>query len=232
MKKILILLFALMLFLTGCEKTEPEPEPAEPEVTLRKVGEEVSFHDMKWNLIRDEDPDSDYITVVSSEIIVPDSIYFEDDLLFDTIRYFSIDKLKYEDSGIKIYLEEELLKDLGEESLKEVDGHKIRLLTLADITAILPMEKHIDDNDIAYYKQSSSDDYSWLVRNNTWFWTMEPANDDIVNIVYGESMAEQYIHYSWYVLTNENGLLLTSVGNHKDDGIKVVINLLKSAVTE
>ena len=123
MKKLLILLFALMMFLTGCEKTEPEPQPAEPEVTLRKVGEEVSFHDMKWNLIRDEDPDSDYITVVSSEIIVPDSIYFEDDLLFDTIRYFSIDKLKYEDSGIKIYLEEELLKDLGEDNLKEVDTH-------------------------------------------------------------------------------------------------------------
>ena len=232
MKKTLLILLVLLLFLSGCKEDKKEPDPVEPEVTLLKTGDEVSFHDMKWNLLKDEDPNSDYITVISSQIIVPDSIYFEDDLLFDTIRYFTIDKLKYEDSGIKIYLEEELLKDLGEDSLKEVDGSKIRLLTLADILAIVPMEKNIDDNDIAFYRQAGNGNYEWLVKENTWFWTMEPANDDIVNIVYGESMAEQYIHYSWYVLTNENGLLLTSVGNHKDDGIKVVINLLKSAIAE
>ena len=92
--------------------------------------------------------------------------------------------------------------------------------------------KGIDDNDIAFYRQLDNTDYSWLIGENTWFWTMEPANDDIVNIVYGESMAEQYIHYSWYVLTYDNGLLMTSVGNHKDDGIKVVINILKDAITE
>ena len=230
MKKSAIILLTLLMILTGCQKPVTEPQkPDEQPVQEQKyaTGTEITYCDQKWYVLSEGD---DYITVISADEVVPDSIYFEDDLLFDTIRYFSIDKLNYADSGIKIYLEEEVLPNLQPDKLKEVDGYKIRLLKLSDIESFIPMEKKVDDNDIAYYVNNDGKDYNWLIKENTWYWTMEPAKDDIVNIVYGESMSEQYIHYSWYVLTNKNGLLLTSVGNHKDDAIKIVINILKQAL--
>ncbi len=228
MKKTLAILSVLLIILTGCEKPlEPVPSvDPEPE-TRYEIGQEITYADQKWHIINEGE---DYLTVVSAEEIIPDSIYFEDDLLFDTVRYFTIDKLQYDESGLKIYLEEELLPELQPDNLKEVDGYKIRMLTLADLENIMPLEKKFDDNDLVYYTNADGKDYSWLIREHTWFWTMEMARDDIVNVVYGESMAAQYIHYSWYVLQNENGLLLTSVGNHKDDAIKVVINILKEAL--
>lgn len=230
MKKITVVLLVLLMMLTGCQKPDQvpvEPDLPGPEKKVYAYGELVAYNDQIWYVLSEGE---DYVTVISAEEIVPDSIYFEDDLLFDTVRYFTIDKLKYEDSGIKIYLEEEVLPTLQPDKLKEVDGHKIRLLTLSDLENFMTMEKKVDDNDIAYYTNNDGNDYSWLIKENTWYWTMEPAKDDIVNVVYGESMSEQYIHYSWYVLTNKNGLLLTSVGNHKDDAIKIVINILKDAL--
>ena len=41
MKKTLLILFILLLFLTGCDKGGKDPDPVGPEDTLRKIGDEV-----------------------------------------------------------------------------------------------------------------------------------------------------------------------------------------------
>ena len=206
------------------EEVTPAPEPQE---TVYNIGDEVSFSDKDWYILS---VNEDSYTLVSKELDYSDSIYFDYDILFGMIKYFQEDKLKYEDSAMKLYLEEEILPQLGE--LKEVDGYKIRLLTLEDIKKVIPLKEMTDDNDLTYYLQDDDADYSWLLPVNTWCWTMEECQDDVGNTVYGETASQQFTHYSWYIMTNYNGIAVTSVGTQRDDSIKIVINVDKARLDE
>ena len=94
----------------------------------------------------------------------------------------------------------------------------------------MPLEDMTDDNELTVYLQNDHNDYSWLISSNEWFWTMEECTDDKPYIVYGESEFDEYNHYSWYILTNYGNIQLTSTGQRTDDGIRIVINVLKSAL--
>ena len=222
MKKIVIMLL-LLVSLTGCHNEKP----VNPDYVQ---SQEVSFADAKWRVLFDSMPDSDYVTLISASLVYPDSIFFDDDLLYDPLRFYEGSKLKYADSALKLYLEEELLPAYGSDNLKEVEGYKIRLLTLNDLKKIMPLEDMTDDNELTVYLQNDHNDYSWLISSNEWFWTMEECTDDKPYIVYGESEFDEYNHYSWYILTNYGNIQLTSTGQRTDDGIRIVINVLKSAL--
>ncbi len=188
-------------------------------------GTEISYHDASWYIL---DKTDDYYVLLSKEQIVPESIFFEDDLLFDTIRYFNGPKLKYNDSALYLYFQEEI--EPLYEDLVEVNGYKARLLSIDDIRKIIPLEKKTDDNGIIYYAQSDNRDYSWIIEKGKWYWLMSEASDDIANVVYGESASEKYLHYCWYTITCDDKITITSVGNHMDDSIKMVINVKKEAI--
>ncbi len=222
MKKLIVMLL-LLVSLCACKKEEP----VKPDYVK---GQEISFADAQWRVLFDSYGDSDYVTLISASIVYPDSIFFDDELLYDPVRYYESDKLKYADSALKLYLEEELLPLYGADNLKEVEGYKIRLLKLEDIKMIMSVENMTDDNDLTYYCQTDNNDYSWLISQNEWYWTMEECTDDKPYIVYGESEYDEYNHYSWFILTNYGKIELTSTGQRTDDGIRVVINVLKSAL--
>ena len=224
MKKGLLVIIIILLLLGGCKEKEPE-------ITLEySQGQEVVFCDTSWRVLFDSYSNSNYVTLISSQLVYPESIYFDDDLFYMPIRYFTDVKLKYADSAIKLYLEEEVLPLYGDSNLIEINGYKIRLLTLNDLKNVMPLEVYTDDNQLVHYRQADSEDYSWLINKNEWFWTMEECADDLPYIVYGESSFDEYNHYSWYALTNSDVIEFTSVGQRNDDSIKIVINVYKSAL--
>ena len=238
MKKLLILLICLLLGACASipadnvpetdsnQETGPgqEVEPAdetESDTAVRfEIGDKLIYSESEWYVIALHD---DCCTLVSAVHDYSDSIYFDYDLLFGMIRHFTDRKLTYEESAMKLYLEEEVAPAMNE--LAEVDGYKIRLLTLKDIENIVPLEKRTDDNGLDYYVQTDDRDYSWLIENNSWCWTMEECTDDLPDIVYGETKSQQYQHFSWYTLTNYGHIEVTGVGTRRDDSIKIVINI-------
>ena len=226
----LLICFMLSACSTPVEpQPQDDPHPADPVVPHQTftIGDKVTYSEKDWYVLSYDD--SCY-TLVSAELDYSDSIYFDYDLMFGMIRHFNDAKLRYEDSAMKLYLEEEVAADLG--TLTEKDGYKIRLLNLNDIKNIVPLEKKTDDNGLDYYVQSDDKDYRWLIGTNNWCWTMEECQDDLPDTVYGETKSQQYQHYSWYTLTNYGHIEVTSVGTRRDDSIKTVINVSRELLDE
>ena len=233
MKKLLVILLCLLLASCSSVPTPPKPEDdpnpddsVTPEITFN-IGDKVTYSEHDWYILSLDDT---CCTMVSAEADYSDSIYFDYDLMFGMIRHFTDEKLRYEDSAMKLYLEEEIAPQLGE--LTENDGYTIRLLTLSDIRKIVPLENKTDDNGLEYYVQTDDGDYSWLIGSNSWCWTMEECQDDLPDTVYGETKSQQYQHYSWYTLTNYGHIEVTSVGTRRDDSIKIVINISRDLLNE
>ncbi len=218
MKKLLILIMTILL-LASCQKKQKEYTP----------GELVSFGDENWYVLQDN---GDHLTLLSEDIIYPDSIFFDDDVLFNQIIYWKQEKVSYPDSAIRLYLQEELLTKLPQGDLYKVDNQDpIRLLSLNDLSFI-EFETTTDENGILHYSQKGDQDYSWIVGDNETFWLMDEAKDTAENIVYGESAAEQYIHSCLMFISNYNIIELTSVAEKMPYGLKTVINVNKSAFAD
>ncbi len=222
MKKTLTFLLVItFIFSASC---------AQEEEISYTVGEEVIFNEEEWYVLNINE-EEDYLTLVSKDEIIVDSIYFDDELLFDMVRYFTDEKEAYVDSALYIYIEEEVIPTMDEDSLVAVDGYKVRLLNLEDIQQVMELTTLVDDNGLTYYQQASDGDYSWLVPTNSWYWTMIECEDEVDNVVYGESSSEKYLHFSWYIITNYNDCIeVTSIGTRTDDAIKLVANVVTSAV--
>jgi hypothetical protein len=219
MKRILAAAAVILLALSGCG------------ASAYQMGQAVEFAGRTWYVLADSPAGQNYVTLLSEQIVVPDSVYFDDDLLYLPVRHFQDAKLSYDESAISLYLTEEVMPELGADHLVVVDGYAIRLLNMDDLQNVLDLRAVKDDNGLTYYVQASSGDYDWLVPRGGWYWTMIECTDDVGNIVYGEAGSQQYLHYCWYILTNYGAVVLTSVGNQTDDGIKIVVNAKKTAVS-
>ena len=114
----------------------------------------------------------------------------------------------YEGSKVKEYLEGTYINTLGSDKLKEVDGYKIRLITLNELQTNLGYDTEMTDS---YYKQNDEATPSWLYQNDKYY-TMTP-NPDYNITVFG---------------VNADGAI--SMYIYDRIGIRPVINLLKSSI--
>ena len=217
MKKLLTVIITTLL-LVSCQKSLPDYQIAQP----------VSFANENWHVLSVAD---DYVALLSDEIIYPDSIYFDDDILFNQIIYWKSQKVSYQDSAISLYLTEEVLPKYPADDLHEADGYTVRLLSVKDLDFI-SFTKSTDENGILHYRQKGDQDYSWVIADDECYWLMDEVSDQAENTVYGESAAEQYIHSCWLYISSYRQLEITSVAEKMPYGFKIVINVKKSALAD
>ena len=124
----------------------------------------------------------------------------------------------YEGSKVKEMLENQYVPILGSDNLKEVDGHKIRLITTGELNVNLGW---VNLNTTAKTDNENSNVPTWIYQgfgeeNNRvrGYWTMTP------NL--GESSDVMRVH--------GNGHLGTHIVIMEDYGTRPVINLLKSSI--
>lgn len=92
-----------------------------------KQGEEIKLSDnSEWIILKDSSVDIDYITLLSKKDYTPvDNNY---DLIFDELV---VKETQFNNSQLKQYLQS--LENQMPVTLKEVDGYKIRLITIEEI---------------------------------------------------------------------------------------------------
>ncbi len=126
----------------------------------------------------------------------------------------------YETSKIKEMLENRYMPTLGESNLKEVDGYKIRLITLEELQQNLGVSTTINES---FYDVDTENTPTWVYQNFgetdegiKRYWTMTSAPD---------STGVWHMHSSGAVYG-----LGTPFYSFDDIGVRPVINLLKTAI--
>ena len=135
-------------------------------------------------------------------------------------QYNCDNKNSYTTSKVKEFLEGTYINTLGADNLKEVDGYKIRLITVDEL-----------ESNLGYTKRTGTNTYDYNSENTpTWVYKNFGENQ---NNVYGYWTMTPHPNYSsnvWYVLSNgqvDGG----GVGGSGGGGVRPVINLLKSNIS-
>ena len=111
-----------------------------------KLYDEVTLSDgSKWLVLEDSSKDSDYVTLIKKDYeAVTDTVYNE----------IVNQKVTYQNSSLKKYLE--AMINTIPVTLKEIDGYKIRLLTVDDIYKIDKNWTYDEKNDTYMYNGSKT----------------------------------------------------------------------------
>ena len=112
----------------------------------------------------------------------------------------------YEGSKVKEMLESQYITTLGSENLKEVDGYKIRLITLEELQENLGYSQELTGT---WYEYSQENTPTWVY--NVGYWTMTSDSDSNVRTMYIDGRIGIY------------GVVGTT-------NVRPVINLLKSSI--
>ncbi len=144
---IVILTSLLILFITGTINFNNDTNSNESNTTINnekeyKVYDEVTLSDgSKWMVIENSSKDSDYVTLIKKESndISNQSTY---DLLWNELTDF---KTKYDTSNLKKYVDN-LAQNIPTK-LKEVNGYKIRLITVEELMNLDNNWKYDETND-------------------------------------------------------------------------------------
>lgn len=191
-----------------------------------KVGDLVSFKDEEWYVMYDSDKDTDYVTLISSNILSLD------ELGIDTVV-----KGIYETSDINKYLKEEYAKELGEENLFEKNGYKVRLFNKEDLDFLIDSESITYDEDNDEYIISECPEFVCLT--NTFYATMIDTNDsvELYDVYYNvddvEDMKyEDYtLHLKYYNITSTyDTYKVNSLVNDTTLFVRPVINVYKKSL--
>lgn len=160
MKKnvIIIILSVLVLALGGyivydklIAKKEDEKEKIKEEVTYKAYNsfEEVELIDgSKWVVIKDSDEKTDYVTLLSTIDYSEELSEDEYDKLYPEI--FESKNKNYSKTFLNQYINNIFIN--SKLKFKEVDGYKIRLITLDEIRNLDNNWQYDQTNDSYYYK--------------------------------------------------------------------------------
>lgn len=171
------------------------------------VGDEITFNNEKWNVIKGSSENDDYVVVLKSTELkeLSGKPYYEcppeDDNGINCNMKMSND---YNKSVAKKYFEETYINELGKENLKEVNNYYVRLITIEELRELGC------DTDNSCAKAPS-----WLLTNKV-SWTMSKPNENETDSMYGfgDDMGPDIGEYG--------------VGSTLD--VRPVINLLKSSI--
>lgn len=232
MKKYIILIILLVILgcgvfitFTALDKDSPSIEKifSKKEYKTYRAGDVVEFADKRWYVLHKSDKNTEYVTLISSDIMYLDGEELE----------YVVSGI-YETSAINEYLSNDYVKELGSKNFVEVNGYKARLFNQDDFDKLIDAT-YDEEND--KYEIHNCPEYICLT--NTSFATMIDTNqnkefidvynnvDDIENIMYGDYT----LHLKYYNIssTYEKHSLESLV----DDAtlfVRPVINIYKSSL--
>ena len=207
-----------------------------------EIGDIVSFAGSNWYVIEDSPSTNDYVVLLKETILTGTEIggnyvwrgntsnkymaYYWNSTCHYTSIYGNDVYDSYDDSGcsghndfagskVKEVVYNYMMIYLDVHVLKEVDGYKIRLITLDELQNNLGLSTTTADG---YYTIDSLKTPSWVYQSfgNQGYWTMSPKEENIKEI--------------WVVNSNAIVNLRPIIYADPRGGVRPVINLYKSAI--
>ena len=202
------------------------------------IGDIVQLADSNWIVIENSTKDKDYVVAIKEDVLSPDELgeyaYIQthtcnnSDVNNNSVYYgvvctqsgqvingdatntsiFSNSSSDYATSRIKEFLENTYLNTLGASNLKEVNGYKIRLVTLNELTS-----------NLGYYYVYSCGDHYYGQKDLTPIWMYDVESYWTMNNNYSSV---------WYVNRGNSALSYASYSSMYS--IRPVINIYKSSI--
>ena len=188
-----------------------------------KSGDTITFKDQEWYVLYDSDKNSDYVTLISADIL-----YLGDEGIEKVFNEV------YEISSLNKYLTSTYLDNLGSDNFIEIHGYKVRLLNIDDI-----------NNLTKYTYDEENDEYiinecpEFLCLPNASFATMiDTKNKEFVDTYTNvddieDPVSEDYIlHLKYYNLqsTYETSKLQSLV-NDTSLLVRPIVNVYKKSLS-
>ena len=210
-----------------------------PAYEAYSIGDTVQFAGSNWYVIKNSTGNEDYVTLMKERVLTNAELgEYAYNGTYDTMSYYwdntchpkaygysSSDSTgcsghnDYAGSKVKEMLEGTYINTLGADNLKEVDGYKIRLITVDELESNLGYTKRTGT---AIYDYNSENTPTWVYQNfgdqskNVYsYWTMTPYPNNS--------------SYVWNVYSN--GQVDFNRVNNGSGGVRPVINLLKSNIS-
>lgn len=188
-----------------------------------KSGDKVTFNNENWYVMFDSDKNSDYVTLISSEIL-----YLDDNTLNKVFSGV------YETSKINEYLKNNFVNEIGKENFVEINGYQARLFNKDDFEKLI-VAKYDEMND--EYTINKCPEFICLT--NTFYATMIDTNIqkefiDVYNNVNDiENLYSDYtLHLRYYNLNSTYSTYkLESLVNDVTLFIRPVVNVYKESLT-
>ncbi len=210
------------------------------------IGDKITFAGSDWYVIKNSSSDEDYVTLMKEKVLTYTelgnyafgrnheqskmSYYWSDtchySLTYGTDTYTTQDisgcngHNSYDESNLKTYLEEIYMQNLDENNLKDIDGYKIRLITLSELQNNLGISKNMT---ASWYTTDVQNTPSWVyqnfgeeIDNIDGYWTMTKFTGDSTGV---------WCVDKWQTVTSNNSIYYPYSGS-----VRSVINLLKSAI--
>ena len=203
------------------------------------IGDTIEFAGSNWIVIKDSTGNEDYVTLMKERVLTNAELgNYAYNRTYDTMEYTWTDAChwanhgysssntsncnntnSYATSKVKEMLETRYLPTLGETNLKEVDGYKIRLITVDELESNLGYTKRTGTD---IYDYNSENTPTWVYQNfgdqskNVYsYWTMTPNHDDSSRML--------YVDWRGRVESDRISSYL--------NGVRPVINLLKANIS-
>ena len=201
------------------------------------IGDMISFSGSNWYVINNSSYLEDYVTVMKETILTNEELgeYAYGDG-YNTMEYtwtddchnanhgyssynpsncYNVD-VNYSSSKIKEYLEGTYINTINSSKLKEIDGYKIRLITIKEL-----------EDQLGYQKSSTTNRYSCTIDvtpkftyenfgNAYGYWTMTSDESNNSSL--------------WYIYQGSDGYQGSSANIKSNYGVRPVINILKDEV--
>ena len=205
----------------------------EPEYGAYSIGDTVEFAGSNWKVIKASTTNDNYITLLKETILTTEELgnyaISTNETHYDTMAYYWSDSChqsgyaygtntyttfddsgcdghnNYEGSKVKEFLEEIYINTLGASNLKEVDGYKIRLITLEELTTNLGYEY---DGVGTSYRFNSNNTPNWVYQNyngsqtnveSYWTMTSKNANDNYYSTDVYRKSGVWTVHSNGYI---------------------------------
>lgn len=226
---LLVIIIAIVVVFVGVNTINTDSSSkklfSKKEYPVYSSGDMINFADESWYVMYDSDAKTDYVTAIKTE-----STYLDKENITTAIN------TTYEISELNNYFKDTLVKEYGEDNLKEIHGYKIRIFNQDDLDNLT--EYKYDDKDDKYVL-TSCPDYICLPLNS--YATMISTNnekefvdtyynvDDIEDINY-----EDYtLHLRYYNLQSVYETAeLASLVNDAALYVRPIINLYKNSIEE
>lgn len=191
-----------------------------------KSGDLVKLNGDEWYVMYDSNKDSDYVTLISADILSLD------EMEIDTVL-----KGIYETSDLNKYLKDEYAKSIGEDKLVEKNGYKVRLFDKDDFNFLINEEDYSYDEERDEYVLTECPEFICLT--NTFYATMiDTRNDveffdvyynvaDIEDLLYGDYT----LHLKYYNITaTYETYKINSLVDNATLFVRPVINVYKNSL--
>lgn len=155
-----------------------------------KQGDKIKYKDHYYYVLRNSTKNDTFLTLIMSDAMSDDEILKYDNNYEQTITYDgkiprSIGEFKkyYNDSEIKVLINNWIESQNIQNDLEEVDGYKARLLSIEELKSDFGYSISQSDNSISYRLGRSGQEVWWLINYDYWVMNMdgEIYQMDLVN---------------------------------------------------